>query len=429
MTPFPHRRHTLLNDILVWFLSGEQPLTTTQKQCERSLIKLSYSAPLGRAVTMGSTYYKQTAYTVQGTENHPGQVDLDAMKIRPIYGHDALLHRLAGALASSRFPQATLFSGAPGVGKQRLALWVAQGLLCDRGPGAPCGECNTCHKVLGLSHPDLHWFVPIPRLKAADRHKRTEEAQGLLAEAMAERRAKPLYPRAEGMTSHSLGSIRLLQRVAGMTPFSAARKVIILGDAERLVVQEASQEAANALLKVLEEPPADTVIILTASEPQALLPTIRSRLVPLRVGRVPDDVVEAFLCQETEPAPKRAALRRRVLLAEGSIGKALWTDDSDSRLTERARRLIETAQAGVVDWAPQGLAQAPWAARGEFTAMLDAAAVELRERLIEQSDSGENVAGVLRALERVQETRAEAQGNANPQLALAVLASDLERLL
>lgn len=378
---------------------------------------------------MGLTYYRQTAYTVQGTENHQAQVDLGTMTTRPVYGHDALLHRLAGALASSRFPQAALFSGAPGVGKQRLALWVAQGLLCDRGPGAPCGECNACHKVLGLSHPDLHWFVPIPRPKAADRRKRTEEAKSLLAEAMAERRAMPLYARAEGMTSHSLGSVRLLQQVAGVTPFSAARKVIILGDAERLVVQEASQEAANALLKVLEQPPADTVIILTAPEPQALLPTIRSRLVPLRVGRVPDDVVEAFLHHEIEPAPKGAALRRRVLLAEGSIGKALWAQDSDSHLTERARRLIETAKTGVVDWAPLGLAQAPWSARGDFTSMLDAASVELRERLIEQSDSGNDVGGALRALERVQETRAEAQGNANPQLALAVLAGDLERLL
>ncbi|MFQ5704517.1 MAG: ATP-binding protein [Gemmatimonadales bacterium] len=351
------------------------------------------------------------------------------MKIRPIYGHDALLHRLAGALASSRFPQAALFSGAAGVGKQRLALWVAQGLLCERGPGAPCDECIACLQVLGLSHPDLHWFVPIPRPKAADRSKRVEEAKDLLAEVMADRRQSPLYCRPDGMASHALASIQLLRRVVGVTPFSAQKKVVILGDAERLVVQEASQEAANALLKILEEPPADTVIILTASESQALLPTIRSRLVPLRVGRVADDVVERFLSQELRPAPRGAALHRRVLLAEGSIGQALWMEDGSTNVTERARRFLDSVDGGPADWTPIALAQAPWGARGQFTGFLDSASLELRERLQERSNSGGNVQGVLRALERVQETRAEAQGNVNPQLALAVLAGDLERLL
>ena len=102
-----------------------------------------------------------------------------------IIGHEPLLSRLAGAVVSRRFPQATLFVGPPGVGKQRIALWVAQALLCEAGRDRPCGECPSCRKVLGLSHPDLNWFVPIRRSKASDPDKQVEEAAGLLAGGLA----------------------------------------------------------------------------------------------------------------------------------------------------------------------------------------------------------------------------------------------------
>ena len=351
------------------------------------------------------------------------------MSLRPIYGHEALLHRLAGALASSRFPQAALFMGPPGVGKQRLALWVAQGLLCEGGPGAPCGECPSCRQVLGLLHPDLHWFVPITRPKASDPGKQVAEAEELLGDTLAVRRREPLYRRPEGMVSHSLASIRLLQRKVAVTPFQGRRKVILVGDAERLIVQQASQEAANALLKVLEEPPEDTVLILTTSEPQALLPTIRSRLVPLRVGRVGDQVVRAFLERETDPAPEGEALDSRTLLAEGSIGRALWSDEEGDDAGRSADALLAAILKGPGSWSRVTLQQAPWSARGDFSSTLDALAVRLREGLMERAQAGRELDGWLKALQRVEETRAQAQGNANPQLALAVLGSDLEQLL
>ncbi len=351
------------------------------------------------------------------------------MSLRPIYGHEATLHRLAGAIASSRFPQAALFVGAPGVGKQRLALWVAQGLLCEAGPGAPCGICHSCHQLLELQHPDVHWFVPIPRPGASDPEKQVAEAAELLAEVMAARRQQPFYQRAEGMCSHALASIRLLQRKVVLKPFQGPKKVVVLGDAERLVVQQASQEAANALLKVLEEPPSDTVLILTTSEPQALLPTIRSRVVPLRVGRVGDSVVQDFMLREIDPGLDATALRARTLLAEGSIGRVLWESEGGETADRAAQDLLAQIERGAASWSRAAMAQTPWAARGEFSAMLDALAVRLRDKLVQGSRSGANLDSTLAALRRVEETRAEAQGNANPQLALAVLGSDLERLL
>src|SRR2546426_1379832 len=85
------------------------------------------------------------------------------MPIPALYGHEGIRSRLVGAIASGRLPQALLFEGPRGVGKQRLALWLAQALVCDRAKGKAegCGECQHCRLVLKLSHPDVHWFVPV----------------------------------------------------------------------------------------------------------------------------------------------------------------------------------------------------------------------------------------------------------------------------
>jgi DNA polymerase-3 subunit delta' len=203
---------------------------------------------------------------------------------------------------------------------------------------------------------------------------------------------------------------------------------VIIGDAERLIVQEASQEAANALLKVLEEPPADTVVLLTVADPQALLPTIRSRLVPIRVGRVGDDDVRAFIENEVREELDAAEVSTRVVSADGCIGR-VFRRDGDEDDAKRASMLLEAIAQGPPKWAEAALGQASWGARGDFSGTLDVLAVRLRDELTASSTSPERLERCLKALKRVQETRMEAQGNANPQLALAVLASDLGSLL
>src|SRR6185312_2271062 len=92
-----------------------------------------------------------------------------------------------------------------------------------------------------------------------------------------------------------VATVRSLVQHAAKTPAMGRRKVLIVGDAERMVPQEGSDAAANAFLKLLEEPPADTTIVLTSSEPGSLLPTIRSRVVSMRVPPVSEQAVRAFL--------------------------------------------------------------------------------------------------------------------------------------
>ena len=345
--------------------------------------------------------------------------------MHPILGHHEARRRLAAAVRLNKLPQVVLLTGVVGVGKQRLGLWLAQLLFCDRAETEPCGHCRPCRRVLDLSHPDLHWFVPIPRPKAGDADKQVEEASELLAEALAARREQPWYQPADGMTSHPLASARLLLRRAALTPVEGRRKFFLVGDAERLVPQESSPDAANALLKLLEEPPADTWIVLTTTEPERVLPTIRSRAVPLRLHRVADAEVREAAVILLQPRPEPAQLDRLVARAEGAIG-ALAEGERAMKAAEAARALLAAVKAGGAARYERSLKQSTWSARGGFTDLLDALAAELAARAREAD--GAAARRLADGLERVRIAREEAQGNANPQLVLASLALELSGL-
>ena len=342
------------------------------------------------------------------------------MPLHPLYGHEGTRNRLAGAIASGRLPQALLFEGPRGVGKQRLALWLGQLLLCERQvEREPCGECRSCHQVLALQHPDLHWFVPVEVIKkGADADKQVDLVEEALALEMAARRHQPLYTAAPGLASHGIASVRLLLRRLALTPAMGPRKVFIIGDAERLIPQQGAEAAANALLKALEEPPADTVFLLTASEPDALLPTILSRVMRVRLARVPDSVVASFAQHELKSAGSASKQREMAATAEGCIGKLLATAGAQSG--DAAESYLTAVRADPTSRYAYALRQPAYQARGAFTAMLD----ELLELLRAEAHEGAT-SQVVAALARVLEAREMAQGNVNPQLLTAVLSEDL----
>ncbi|HET7023839.1 MAG TPA: DNA polymerase III subunit [Gemmatimonadales bacterium] len=358
--------------------------------------------------------------------------------MHPLAGHHDLRRKLSAALAADHLPQLLLLTGPTGVGKQRLALWLGQLSLCATPiAGEPCGTCPSCRMALELSHPDLHWFFPLPRPKAGESDKQMAELEEAQASALAERRTNPLYGRPDGMSGHFMATAQLVARRASLTPAVSRRKVIILGEAERLVPQAANPEAANALLKLFEEPPADTSIILTAHDLSAILPTIVSRAVPLRVTPLPDADVREFLKTNLSPTPAPTDLDARVARAGGAIGRAVDPSDDAARARTAADELLAAIRRGPGPRLERALAQGAFAARGDFTELLDALAERMletaRERLGHPAPVGGlpvaveriDAAAAVGVLERIRLAREAAQGNVNPQLILASLSAEL----
>jgi DNA polymerase III subunit delta' len=361
------------------------------------------------------------------------------MPLHPLFGHHSAKDQVLRAIRENRLPQMILLTGPQGVGKQRFGLWVAQALLCEGRAERPCGECRPCAQVLGLTHPDLHWFMPVLRPKASEPDKQVEELADAMGEVIEERRKNPLYQPQEGLAGHFVATSRLLQRRAALTPAQAKRKVFLIGEAERLVPQESSPEAANALLKLLEEPSPDCQFLLTTVDANRLLPTIRSRLVPLRLGRLADTEVETFLA--THAGLGGSDLRQRVAGSGGSIGRAVALGDDQAKSNRAADDLLKAITGSAETRAERALKQGPWAARGDFTAMLDALAETLgdaaraasgltpKRPLPQGLSRNRPVESLLAAQQRVTAARESAQGNVNPQLLLAVLADELAEVL
>jgi DNA polymerase III subunit delta' len=360
------------------------------------------------------------------------------MTMQPLAGHNTERNRVLHALAVDRLPQSILVTGPQGVGKQRFALWLAQAILCEATAGRPCDLCRPCRQVLGLAHPDLHWFIPVIRPKAAEPDKQIEELAESYGALVEERRNQPLYLPTEGLAGHFVATARLLQRRVALTPVAGRKKVFVIAEADRLVPQESSPEAANALLKLLEEPPADSQLLLTTVDANRLLPTIRSRVVPLRLGRLPDAEVERFL--GTHGGFAGTDLRHRVTAGGGSIGRALAIGEDQTKACRAATELLRAVKGEAGPRAERALKQGPWAARGDFTAMLDALAETLGEAArvatgnkprqpIAEALAETSLEALVSAQRRVAVTRDAAQGNVNPQLLLAALADDLAEVL
>ena len=371
--------------------------------------------------------------------------------------HEAVRASLGEAVARNQLPGSILMHGPVGVGKQRLGLWLAQRIVCEQPAMVePCGSCHACKLVLRVQHPDVHWFFPLPRPKTSGGADKLGEAlEEARADALAERRANPFRATTPSDTiGIYVAHVQTIRRLAIARPAMARRKVFIIADAESLVPQEASPEAANALLKILEEPPADTTFVLTAADPDSLLPTIRSRVLPIRVRPLPIARVERVLIDQLG-APQAAA-RLAANLSQGSLGRALAFLPSEDEagaleaLRQQAHSLLlaATASNGAARLAAAH-AVAPSGARGNFLDVLDflalwvrdlAAAAEGADELIVNADARTQLCdlasrlpnaarGAADALKAIQYTRGLTTFNINPQLALALMLREVGQAL
>ena len=271
------------------------------------------------------------------------------MPFSDVIGQDRATGVLGHALAAGRVAHAYLLHGPAGSGTRAAALALGQALLCERrGTSAPpddaCGACSACTRAARLVHPDLHVYLPFPKTSPqATRDERppdyAERLDRLAADpyAAADYRAraklgddapstKPVEHRRIPM-----GPDEGFERDMRFVPVEGRRTVGVLVDADRIRV-----EAANSVLKLLEEPGPSTALILTAERLDAVLPTIVSRCQQVRFDPLAPEAVEAALVgRGIEPA--RAAFVAR--MADGSFTRALELVGSEALAEHRALAL------------------------------------------------------------------------------------------
>lgn len=216
-----------------------------------------------------------------------------------VIGHEWALELLERQQAAGRVPQALLLTGPPNVGKSTVARYLAQRLNCQGTP-QPCGQCVSCRKIVSGNHPDVRIF--------------DSDDQAL-----------------------KIDDIRNLQRELSLSPNEGRYRVVVLANFER-----ATLSAANALLKTLEEPAAQAVLVLTATDPGALLPTIVSRCQMLALRPLATSLITEALQTVWQATPEQAELLAQ--LSAGRLGWAVRASTDQELLTRRERHLQELVE-------------------------------------------------------------------------------------
>lgn len=320
-----------------------------------------------------------------------------------IVGHEWAVNLLREAIVQERVGHAYLFTGPRHVGKTALALRFAQALNCEAEvAGRPCGQCRSCRLIAAGRHPDIRLVTP----EVSSR----------------------------GVPTLKIEQIRELQHGLSLGTYEGRWKIAILADFEG-----ATPGAANAFLKTLEEPPRGVVLLLTASEADALLPTITSRCRVIALRPLPTAQIAGALEQRWETPVARARLLAH--LADGRLGWALQALEDESLLAAREEHLalLQEALAGsrverfalaerlankpdalpaiLRTWLSwwRDLALLAWGGREDQISNVDA-----EDELVRRSRRWEREA-ILKALQQTQRALWQLEHNANTRLALEVL--------
>lgn len=306
-------------------------------------------------------------------------------------------------MVNRRVSHAYCFAGPQGVGKATTARVFACALLCPTSnEGIPCGTCHTCRRLARGVHPDLHWLA----------------SEGTLG----------------------IDDVRRLQGELSLAAFEAERKFAVIDGADALTVP-----AQNALLKLLEEPPGDTVIVLVAENPSNLLPTIRSRTQTLRFQPLPLEVVARDLMAQ---GAKVKEARLIAAVAEGSLGTAraalkegivarrnevaAWCDQLSGAMGRRAILTVGQRLEGEKEhidvylnffllWFRDLLL----VREGAHEAVANQDIVEE----IQQRAAGFEAHRLVQAMRAVDGARRNIQGNANLRITLDVMLTNVQRSL
>lgn len=213
------------------------------------------------------------------------------MPFADILGHDRIVEVLRRSLRSGKTAHSYLFEGISGCGRRKTAMALVQALFCLNVPDDSCGVCASCRKISSGNHPDIHLLSPLPDKRDI-----------------------------------SVEQLREMQRELSLRPYESPRKVCIIDPAERLNVS-----SSNSLLKTLEEPPGNTMIILLTENAGMLLPTIRSRCQLVRFAPLSQEHL-SLLLERSGMAADEAVLAAH--MSGGSLQKAMELDN-ESLLAKR----------------------------------------------------------------------------------------------
>lgn len=330
-----------------------------------------------------------------------------------ILGHDGVAGPLLRSVREGRAAHAYLISGPPRVGKGTLARVLAAAFCCTE-TDAPCGACPACRRVTAGAHPDVEVLAP-----------------GGLCDESEHDHAR------DGSRDVRICQVRRAERLLNLAPFEARARAVIIDPADALNAQ-----SADAFLKTLEEPPAQAVIILVATEPGALPDTIRSRCRHVTLRVLPVAEVERLLREERGAEADQAALLGR--LSGGQIGWALAALADPAFLDARAEqidRIAALAEAGRAErfaYAEE-LAGRFTRSRDDVYGVLSLWTGWWRDLLLARAASERGIvnvdrrqqlaavagrfepAAVARFLRALRECRQDLEANVNPRLALEAL--------
>lgn len=216
-----------------------------------------------------------------------------------IFGHDWAVNLLRAHAAEGKLRHAYLLVGPEGVGRQTLALRFAQSLNCSAPPekGGFCNACRDCRQIWSLAHPDMSLLVP-----------------------------------GEGHKDVLIDQVRELQHTLALAPYASPYRIALLPDFQRTTTQ-----AANALLKTLEEPPGKVVLLLTANALECLLPTIVSRCEVIRLRPASIHATQHYL--HSVKGLTGETSRFLAHLSSGRVGAAIQLADDQDALTRRHEHL------------------------------------------------------------------------------------------
>lgn len=371
------------------------------------------------------------------------------MHFHEIIGQQAAIDHIREAIKNDRLPHAIMLTGPAGVGKLALANAIAQYVNClAPSEGESCGKCTNCIKIRKGIHPDIRYILPIVSKKEGGRQWLTEDYFDQFRPGFF---SDPYFSFAQWQRTLggenkqlmiSVNEIRELKRGIYLKAFEAPYKVVILWNAERVNVQ-----GANAFLKLLEEPPDRTLIIMTCSDTSQLLTTINSRCQQVRLGRIRPEIIETYLVAKKETEPVRA--KEIAAIAEGSMANAYeYLEESTHEMNSLYAEWLRAAYTGKFDKIAVQLERIYKENREFQKLFLDLSVKKIRDSLMyhlgtpqlalvteAERDFQEKFSQVInphrveRIADALENSRKYISGNANPQMVFTALSLEIHQIL